>query len=303
MGRVLLGVILLEDLQGGLDTCDAFLERLVLFREQIALFLAHLVHRRLRRRQLGQLLLQSGDAILQLRGISCHLVDLGGQLLDRGALLRLLRLRVLRLLVAIRLLLGVLGGILLQLRDHLLDQPRDLLERVLAVPRPQAHRRGQVRDELRERRGPPLPRQRAHEADGARGVVGSAADAAHLQEGRRRGLRKGDGRRASRGLLDDRDGLLDRRQLLGPAGRRGVVLLRVRGAALLDVLEHRLVLCEVLRRVGQRPLRCGLFLAGLGHRCLRLLHALVAVGDAILEGLLEELERVLGLALLGASIR
>mmetsp|Transcript_52495 Transcript_52495/g.120030 ORF Transcript_52495/g.120030 Transcript_52495/m.120030 type:complete len:259 (-) Transcript_52495:889-1665(-) len=255
MGLVLRRIILLENFQGTLHPFDAVLERLVLLREQLAFLLAHLVHLHLRLCQLCQLLFEGGNAVLQLGGAGRHLVDLGCQLLDGVALLCLLVLRILHLFVAVRLLLGILGALLLQLRDHLLDQPRDLLERVLAVARARAHRRGQVRDELRERRGPPLPRQRAHEADGARGVVGSAADAAHLQEGRRRGLRKGDGRRASRGLLDDRDGLLDRRQLLGPAGRRGVVLLRVRGAALLDVLEHRLVLCEVLRHVSQRTLR------------------------------------------------
>merc|ERR1719373_1328156 len=46
MGLVFGCVVLLENLQGSLDACDAVLERLVLLREQIALLLAHLVHGR-----------------------------------------------------------------------------------------------------------------------------------------------------------------------------------------------------------------------------------------------------------------
>merc|ERR1719502_2093778 len=101
--------------------------------------LAHLRRLGLSRIHLRDLRLELLDRLLQLCRRRGRLVDARRRLVELARQVRLLRLRLRRLLVAEGLLRRLLGGLLLERSDHILDEPTDFAERVRASASRELH--------------------------------------------------------------------------------------------------------------------------------------------------------------------
>mmetsp|Transcript_83035 Transcript_83035/g.267571 ORF Transcript_83035/g.267571 Transcript_83035/m.267571 type:complete len:205 (-) Transcript_83035:970-1584(-) len=111
---------------------------------------ADFVHDRLLLRQSRQLGLEHAHLLLELRRLRGVLVDLGGELGDVVVQLALLGFCCGLLLIAVRLLGGLLLGLLLQLGDHIRDQALDFTEDILTVGGAILCHSGDARSQLRQ---------------------------------------------------------------------------------------------------------------------------------------------------------
>merc|ERR1719407_84606 len=245
------------------------------------LLLAHLRRLRLAGIDLSDLSLERLDVLRELRLVGLCLRDAGRRLVKLASEIRLLRLRLTDLLIAERLLVGLLRRLLRQLRDHVLDEAADLAERVRASARRQLHQRVAVE----------LLRETAQHANrlGARvGLLLFSLERPNLRRRLKERLHT---------LRQDLLRLLDRRRLFAD-------LLLARSPLGLLGLATLLQLLEVLRVSRQRLLRLRELLLGgvellLGRRprLRRLAQLLLRHSDLVLEALLEHRVRVLRLHL------
>mmetsp|Transcript_69301 Transcript_69301/g.203418 ORF Transcript_69301/g.203418 Transcript_69301/m.203418 type:complete len:421 (+) Transcript_69301:241-1503(+) len=262
--------------------------------------------------QLGRLLHGRGQVLLLLRqrlDLLAERGDGGGLRLDLGhELVGLRGLRValllvhLELLVAPGLVVGLRGGLLLQLRDELLDHADDLLEGV------GRHLLGEVRERLRLQGHGGL----AQEHGGLFLRLHAALGAAELDEGlgldRRggcgglRGLRQVDALLVGAGHGAAGHDLERLRQGLDLGGADLLVLLEGRRLLLVDGLRLRLqLLVRGLVRLGRRELALGL---GRGGRALALRDGLLlALRGGVLDGVAEvKLLHLEGVLLVGLGL-
>merc|ERR1719421_2489195 len=216
-------------------------------RSSVAFFCAGLLHAQLRRfllrrRDLAELLLQRGNLFLQLRDLRGRLVNLRGQIVELRLLVLLLRLRLTHLLVAEGLVRSLLSSLRLELLDHLRDQALDLRERILAE-------HGSRLNALRQQRELLVVVLLREALEKVQDVL------LHLLR-LRSGLRHRADLEERVGTIGSGAGLLLENLLRGGESlkllRAGLlrlrVLLRGRHALLLQVLEVRLVVREVLGR-------------------------------------------------------
>mmetsp|Transcript_92549 Transcript_92549/g.299470 ORF Transcript_92549/g.299470 Transcript_92549/m.299470 type:complete len:259 (-) Transcript_92549:591-1367(-) len=195
---------------------------------------------------------------------------------------------------------GVRLSLLFQARYHARNQVLHFCEGVQASVRTVVCGRGHARGELRERGRPLLQREVPDEAHGLEaGKVRTRGErqAAELQEGR---LVEPVGKllRARRVL---RDGLLrgrNGRELLAAAPHLRLVVLGLREAGVVQVLEGGGVAPEDLGRLLDVALSSRLLLSALGHALLGLVQLLVGILELVLQRLLQHLEVVAVLLLL-----
>merc|ERR1719171_283420 len=230
---------------------------------------------------LRHLCLKSLDLLLQLGNRRRRLLDTDTILVGLGRELGLLGLALRGLLVAEGLGVRLLRGLLLEARDHVLDEALDLAERSLASFRTQLSEEvAAILDLLQDRR---------HAFTLLVVVIVDLRLRGDLEEDLHAGLehllRLGDGRELARRVL------LARRPLLG-----------LHAAAHLELLEVLLVARERLLRGREALLRArlGVLQAGLLRRGRG--HALLHRGDLRLQALLEHLVGVLRLHLRRAGI-
>merc|ERR1719407_82969 len=245
------------------------------------LLLAHLRRLRLAGIDLSDLSLERLDVLQKLRLVGLGLLDAGSRLVQLAGEVRLLLLRLTDLLVAERLLVGLIGGLLRELSNHVLDEAADLAKRVRPSARRQLHQRVAV-ELLRE------TAQHAHRLGASVGLRVLGLQRLHLRRRLQEHLHA---------LRQDLLRLLDRRRLF--AG-----LLLARSPLVLLGLATLLQLLEVLRVSRQRLLRLRELLLGgvellLGNRprLRRLAQLLLRHSDLVLEALLEHCVRVLALHL------
>merc|ERR1719331_3747191 len=270
---VLLGIVIAEHLERHANALEALL-------------IAHLRRLLLRRGDFTEFLLERRNLFLQLRDLRGRLVDLRGQTVELRLLVLLLRLRLRHLLVAESLVRSLLRGLRLELLDHLRDQTLDLREGVLAE-------HGGRLNALRQQ-GELLVIVLLREAlEKVQNVL------LHLLQlrlraglGHRADLEEGVGPVGSGASLFLEDLLRggERLKLLCAGLLRLRVLLRGCHALLLQILEVRLVVREVLGRSLELTLRncLGLLRRSLGRLCLR--ERLLAERDGVLDLLLQHLE-------------
>merc|ERR1719171_2824638 len=230
---------------------------------------------------LRHLRLKSLDLLLQLGNRRRRLLDSDTILVGLGRELGLLGLALRGLLVAEGLGVRLLRGLLLEARDHVLDEALDLAERSLASFRTQLSEEvAAILDLLQDRR---------HAFTLLVVVIVDLRLRGDLEEDLHAGLehllRLGDGRELARRVL------LARRPLLGLHAAAHLELLEV----LLVVRERLLRGREALLRARLGVLQAGLLRRGRGH-------ALLHRGDLRLQALLEHLVGVLRLHLRRAGI-
>merc|ERR1719201_161890 len=283
---VLLGVVIPEHLESHANALEALLVVRLRRRPCSGLLLAQLRRLLLRRGDFTEFLLERRNLFLQLRDLRGRLVDLRGQIVELRLLVLLLRLRLRHLLVAESLVRSLLRGLRLELLDHLRDQTLDLREGVLAE-------HGGRLNALRQQ-GELLVIVLLREAlEKVQNVL------LHLLQlrlraglGHRADLEEGVGPVGSGASLFLEDLLRggERLKLLCAGLLRLRVLLRGCHALLLQILEVRLVVREVLGRSLELTLRNGLGLLcrSLGRLCLR--ERLLAERDGVLDLLLQHLE-------------
>mmetsp|Transcript_74272 Transcript_74272/g.212906 ORF Transcript_74272/g.212906 Transcript_74272/m.212906 type:complete len:284 (-) Transcript_74272:1311-2162(-) len=105
--RAVLGVVILQDLECKLDALQARVQLCTALHEDGLLFGTQLVHFGLALRQSRELLLQSSDLLLELRGLRGRRLDLRSKGRDLVALVVLLGIRLHQFLVAKRFLRGL----------------------------------------------------------------------------------------------------------------------------------------------------------------------------------------------------
>merc|ERR1719353_919985 len=225
------------------------------------------------------------DVLQQLRLVGLRLLDARRRLVELAREVRLLRLRLTDLLVAERLLVRLLRGLLRELGNHVLDEAAHLAERIRARARRQLHQREAVE------------------------LLRQAAQHAHSLSPRVRRLllllKRLHARRSLQehlhALGQDLLRLLDRRSLLASLLLAGRPL---RGLGLAALLQLR----EVLRVSRKRPLRLRQSTLGGVELLLRrrarlgrLAQLLLRHGNLILEALLQHRVRVLSLHLVLAG--
>merc|ERR1719171_2842947 len=230
---------------------------------------------------LRHLRLKSLDLLLQLGNRRRRLLDSDTILVGLGRELGLLGLALRGLLVAEGLGVRLLRGLLLEARDHVLDEALDLAERSIASFRTQLSEEvAAILDLLQDRR---------HAFTLLVVVIVDLRLRGDLEEDLHAGLehllRLGDGRELARRVL------LARRPLLGLHAAAHLELLEV----LLVVRERLLRGREALLRARLGVLQAGLLRRGRGH-------ALLHRGDLRLQALLEHLVGVLRLHLRRAGI-
>mmetsp|Transcript_94219 Transcript_94219/g.304936 ORF Transcript_94219/g.304936 Transcript_94219/m.304936 type:complete len:569 (+) Transcript_94219:566-2272(+) len=239
--------------------------------------------------ELAELIFQLKNLRLQLGGLRGGLVYLGGQLSNVVVEFCLLRLGLGHLLIAVRLLVGLLGHLLFQLRNHVRDERPDLSERVLAA---ELDNHSDAGGELGESGGVVGFGELLDDGDDL--GLAEVSAALHLDEG----IALGHG--AGARLLEDIHGRGQRLQLLA-AGGHGLLVVGSDLQAGAPARLHRLLrVRELLPRNLEVARGAGLGLLRRGLAGLLLIHVLVVGGELILQGLLEHLEvvrvGVLGLA-------
>merc|ERR1719240_459679 len=286
---LLLRVVVTEHLERHANALDAGLVVRLGISPGSFLLRTDLVRLLLRRGDGTELLLERRDLLRELGDLGRGLVDLRGEVLDIRLLVLLLRLGLLHLLVAEGLVRGLLGGLLLELLDHLRDEALDLREGVRAEHRRGLHARRQqghllvaLRETLDEVEHIVLRLLRANTDTGRRG---------HLDEGV---FALG---RAARLFHEHLLRRVKHRELLAARVLRRLVLLRLRHALLLEVLEVRLGIRESLGSRVELALRSGLSLLRSGLGLLRLIHDLLSIGHHVLELLLQHVVVELGVHL------
>merc|ERR1719248_94861 len=245
----------------------------------LVLLLAHSRGLGLARVDLRDLGLERLDVLRQLRLVRLGLGDARRRLVELAGEVRLLRLGLTDLLVAERLLVRLLSGLLRELGNHILDEAAHLAERV----------RARARRELHEREAVELLREAAEHAHRLRARV----VALRRQAARARGGLEEDLHALGQDLLR----LLDRRGLLARLLLARRPLRRLRLAALLQLRQVLRVRRERRLRLGQGALRRVELLLRRRARLRRLAKLLLRDGDLVLEALLEHRVGVLGLHL------
>merc|ERR1719201_2351519 len=281
---VLLGVVIPEHLERHANALEALLIVRLRRRPCSGLLHAHLRRLLLRRGDFTELLLERRNLLLQLRDLRSRLVNLRGQIVELRLLVLLLRLRLTHLLVAEGLVRSLLRSLRLELLDHLRDQALDLRERILAE-------HGGRLNALRQQRELLVAVLLREALEEVQNVL------LHLLR-----LRSGLGHRADLdkrvGTIGSGAGLLlenllrggERLKLVRAVLLRLRVLLRGRHALLLQVLEVRLVVREVLGRSLELTFRNCLGFLGRRLGRLRLRKSLLAERDGVLDLLLQHLE-------------
>mmetsp|Transcript_17610 Transcript_17610/g.44317 ORF Transcript_17610/g.44317 Transcript_17610/m.44317 type:complete len:645 (-) Transcript_17610:35-1969(-) len=298
---VLLGVVLVQDLQCHLDALKALLHVGLVLGVLLLLLGAEFVHFRLAGRQLAQGRLERGDLLLQGRGAGGHLVDLRGHLLDLGGLLVLLLVRLRQLLVTIGLFGGIRLGLGLKLLDHIGDEALDFAEDVVAAVGAGADRGCHPGSQLRELRGLVLAGEVAHEAGSLVLAEAAAGGDASLHEG--------DLIQAIAQIVRTAGVLLERRlgrrqgvQLLAAALGLGLEVLGLGHAVVVEGLLGLDVGSQLLGGHLEVALGSGFLLGAHGDLHLRCLHILVCELDLVLQTLLQHLEILHSRGLLLAAV-
>merc|ERR1719201_216986 len=281
---LLLGVVIAEHLERHANALKAFLVVRLRCRPRRGLLLAQLRCFFLRRSDLAEFLLECRNLLLQLRDLRGRLVDLRGQVVKLRLLILLLRLRLRHLLVAESLVRSLLRCLRLELLDHLRDQTLDLREGVLPE-------HGGGLNALRKQRELLVTVLLRKALEKVKNVLlhllrlrSGLRHRANLEEG------VGPVRSGAGLLLEDLLRSCERLKLFRAGRLRLRVLLRGRHALLLQVLEVRLVVSQVLGSRLELALRGRLGLLGSSLGLLRLGKLLLAERDGILDLLLQHLE-------------
>merc|ERR1719235_3137935 len=281
---LLLGVVIAEHLERHADALETLLVVSLRLRPCRGLRLAQLIGLLLRRSDFTELRLERCNLFLQLSDLRGRLVNLRGQIVELRLLVLLLRLRLAHLLVAEGLVRSLLRSLRLELLDHLRDQALDLRERILAE-------HGSRLNALRQQRELLVVVLLREALEKVQNVL------LHLLR-LRSGLRHRADLEERVGTIGSGAGLLlenllrggESLKLLRAGFLRLRVLLRSRHALLLQVLEVRLIVGEVLGRSLELTFRSCLSFLGRRLGLLRLRKSLLAERDGVLDLLLQHLE-------------